>query len=242
MKTFKHSGDLGDIIYSLPTIKELGGGVLYLDPEGGKDEPLVDWSVYDRTKLKKSSIDSIKAFLEQQEYIKEVKLWDPSVNVDYNLDKFRQHVKFNNLAFSHLDAFDLLGKKDRWNVEPWLKADKKNLPKGKSIILSRSCRYHGNYSFWECLQEEIVENAVFVSHPKEYEYFMYTFPRYEGRIPHLETENILDLAGYISGCDLFIGNQSFVHALAEGMKKPMINEVYPQYPSCIFQREGVRYV
>jgi hypothetical protein len=29
-KTFLHSGSLGDIVYSLPTIQALGGGVLYI--------------------------------------------------------------------------------------------------------------------------------------------------------------------------------------------------------------------
>lgn len=34
-KTFKHSGDLGDIIFALPAVRALGGGILYLDPDGG---------------------------------------------------------------------------------------------------------------------------------------------------------------------------------------------------------------
>jgi hypothetical protein len=42
-KRFKHSGDLGDIIFSLPTIRALGGGTLYLDPAGGQNSPLVNW-------------------------------------------------------------------------------------------------------------------------------------------------------------------------------------------------------
>lgn len=242
MKTYKHSGDLGDIIYSLPTIKTLGGGILYLDPEGGKEEPLVNWSVYNNTKLTEKSIDAIKPFLEQQDYIEEVRLWDPSIEVDYNLDKFRKHIKFNNLSLSHLDAFDLVEDNLHFHSTPWLKAEKKELPVGKDIVLSRSCRYHGNYSFWECLPEEWVENAVFVSHPKEYEYFLYTFPRFEGKIPYVQTESILDLAGYIAECKLFVGNSNFAHALAEGMKKDMINEVYQQYPPCVFQRDNVKYV
>ena len=73
LKTFKHSGDLGDIIFSLPCIKEKGGGILYLDPEGGEQEPVVSWSQYNRTKLNQNSIDFIKPLLEVQKYIKEVR-------------------------------------------------------------------------------------------------------------------------------------------------------------------------
>lgn len=241
-KTFKHSGDLGDIIFSLPVIASEGGGVLYLDPEGGEQEPLVAWAQYNRTKLTSKSIKAIKPLLEHQEYINEVRYWEPGIKVDYNLDKFRGFVKHNNLTTSHLDAFGMMGRNDYWQGTPWLKSNPKPLPKGKTIILSRSCRYHSNYSFWEQLPDEYIDNAVFISHPKEFEYFLYTFPRYKGRVERLETSSILDLAAYIKSCDLFIGNQGFPHAIAESMKKNMINEVYKTYPSCVFKRENVQYV
>jgi len=241
-KTFKHSGDLGDIIFSLPVIASEGGGVLYLDPNGGEKEPLVSWAQYNKTKLTKDSILAIKPFLESQEYIKEVKLWSPEIKVDYNLDKFRKFVRHNNLTTSHLEAFGMLGRNDHWQTTPWLKVDPKQLPFDKKIILARSCRYHGNYSFWESLQDEIIDNSVFIAHPEEYDYFMYTFPRYKGRVERLDTASIIDMAAYIQDCDLFIGNQGFPHAIAEGLKKDMINEVYQQYPSCIYKRNNVKYV
>ena len=56
MKTFKHSGDMGDIIFSLPTIRALGGGVLYLDPRGGQKESTVSWKNFENTKLTPESI------------------------------------------------------------------------------------------------------------------------------------------------------------------------------------------
>jgi len=242
MKTFKHSGDLGDIILSLPAVSSLGGGILYLDPEGGEDEELVSWATYTRTKLNKESILALKPLLEKQDYIEEVRLWNPSIKVDYNLDEFRKHVKFNNLTTSHLAAFDLFHKVDEWQTTKWLDVEPKELPNNKKIILSRSCRYHSNYSFWESLGEGYIKDSVFVSHPKEFEYFLYTFPRYKGKIEFLNTENIEDLAGYIKFCDLFIGNQSFTYCLAEAMKKKLVLEVYKTYPSSLFKREDVNYV
>ena len=180
--------------------------------------------------------------LENQPYIDEVRLWDPSIKVDYNLDKFRRHIKFNNLTTSHLAAFGLEPKAEKWHSKKWMEVEPKKLPNNKSIILSRSCRYHSNYSFWEYLGDEYISNAVFVSHPKEFEYFLYTFPRYKGKIEYLDTQNLEDLAGYIQGCDLFIGNQSFTYCLAEAMKKNLVLEVYKIYPSSLFNREGVKYV
>ena len=148
VKTFKHSGDMGDIILSLPAVSSLGGGILYLDPEGGEQEDLVSWSTYTRTKLNREKILSLKPVLENQPYIDEVRLWDPSIKVDYNLDKFRRHIKFNNLTTSHLAAFGLEPKAEKWHSKKWMEVEPKKLPNNKSIILSRSCRYHSNYSFW----------------------------------------------------------------------------------------------
>ena len=75
--TFKHSGDLGDIIFSLPTIKALGGGILYLDPDAGQSDPLVTWGkgIYNKTKLTQAGIDAITPLLEYQSYIHEVRTW-----------------------------------------------------------------------------------------------------------------------------------------------------------------------
>ena len=81
VKTFKHSGDLGDIIYSLPTIRALGGGILYLDPEGGANDKYVrDQSVDGRTRLNKLTIDSLTPLLEAQPYIEKVKYLEPNID------------------------------------------------------------------------------------------------------------------------------------------------------------------
>jgi hypothetical protein len=141
MKTYKHSGDLGDIIFSLPVISSNGKGILYLDPNGGEKEPLVSWSNYDKTKLTKESIDKIKPLLEQQDYIHEVRYWEPGIKVDYNLDKFRGFVKHNNLTTSHLDAFGMMGRNDYWQGTPWLKSNPKTLPEGKTIITLSGSSY-----------------------------------------------------------------------------------------------------
>ena len=240
--TFKHSGDMGDILFSLPCIESMGGGILYLDPTGGEEDPFVSWTNFNKTKFNEKSLEFIKPLLEKQSYLEDVRVWTPEVEVDHNLNKFRGHIKFNNLTLSHLEAMGMMKYESKWQTEPWLEVDPKPLPNGKKILLARSCRYHSNYSFWEQLDDEIIDNAVFAALPKEFEYFLYTFPRYRGRVERLETENILDLAGYIAACELFIGNQGMPHAIAEGLKKNMVNEFYRPYPSCIYKRDNVQYV
>lgn len=239
LKTFKHSGDLGDIIYSLPAIKALGGGVLYLDPTGGLNDPLVSWGVesrYQQTSLNEKSISSIAPLLLQQDYIKDVKIWNDDCHIDYNLNNFRKNIKTPNLSDAHLSAFNLsLSHKN----SAWLKVDRGiDHPEGKSILITRSLRVHSNHSFWENLSENIIYNSVFVGNSFEYEVFNKTF-RY--KIPFWEL-SILDLSRAIKNCSLFISNQTLGSAIAEGFKKNLIQEVYRICPLAIFERKGATYV
>tara|TARA_R100001509_G_scaffold36170_2_gene19287 strand:- start:1317 stop:2057 length:741 start_codon:yes stop_codon:yes gene_type:complete len=238
---FKHSGDLGDIILSLPSVCELGGGDLLLDCEGGLKEPLVSWANYNKTKLTKSSIDFIRPLLEKQDYVHSVNYWNGE-DVDVNLDRFRVHHKHNCLMSAHLDSVGKLSTRGKWSGTPWIDAPELELPEGKKYILSRSCRYHSNYTFWETLDDDIIDSSVFVSLDWEYDYFMKTFPRYQGRVERLNTSNSLDLAGYIKSADMVITNQSFVYCLAEAMKKKLVLEVYRVSPASIIQRDGANYV
>ena len=60
-------------------------------------------------------------------------------------------------------------------------------------------------------------------------------------IPHIPTPTIAELAAIIAGADLFIGNQSMPYAIAEGIGKYTIQEVYLAAPNCIFDRPDAVY-
>jgi len=79
------------------------------------------------------------------------------------------------------------------------------------------------------------DQAVFVGTPEEHKVFCATC----GVIPFYPTLNLAEAARVISGCDLFIGNQSAPHAIAEGLKKRIILEVWPAGANCLIFREGV---
>jgi len=234
--TFKHSGDLGDIIYSLPAVRALGGGILYLDPDGGKSSPAVIETTYEkRTSLTAEAIQEFTPLLQMQPFIQEVQPWRGQT-VEYDLDQFRRHIKFNNLSDSHLTAFGLpLAERDT----AWLKVDNPIFVKGRPVVINRTARYHANYLFWVYTLDKLLPHCIFVGYPKEHEIFEYTFKR---QVQYFPTPDILTLARVIAGAEYFVGNQSFVHALAEGMKKPLTNEVYRPYPAAVFKREGATYL
>jgi hypothetical protein len=226
---------MGDMIFSLPAMRALGGGILYLDPDGGLSSPLVKFVNKVRTKLDAKSIDGLAPILVQQPYITEVRHWHGEA-VDHDLDDFRKHLGFNNLSDSHLDAFGLpKTERDR----AWIEVAEPIVVPGRPIVISRSIRYHGNYTFWEGNLPHLGPQCVFVGYPKDHEIFNYTFGH---EIPYYPTPDLLTLARVIAGAQLFIGNQGLPHALAEGMKKNLINEVFQHRPAAIFRREGAMYV
>ena len=236
LKTYRHSGDLGDIIFSLPVIKALGPGILYLDPRGGEGTLIGAKPARGKTKLNSKSIESVKSLLEFQYYVTEVREWNGE-SIDYNLDEFRFHVKYNNLVHSNLAAFELPTKVADI---PWLQPTSKiEMPEGKTIVVSRSNRYQGNHSYWEANAPQMAYKAIFLGSEFEHNLWETTF---ETSIDYVSTPTVAELANYIAACDLFVGNQGLPHAIAEAMKKNLINEVDKTYPAVVFKRNGVQYV
>jgi len=235
-KSFKHSGDMGDIIFSLPAIRALGGGVLYLDPKGGDGNPLMKWADKTRTRLTAASIDSLKPLLLLQPYITDVQYWEGQP-IDFDLDLFRCHVrKHNNLSDCHLAVFGLPNSE---RDTAWLTVPEPIRVEGKTICISRTVRCHGNHGFWELSMPLLKPISIFLGLPKEHEIFVYTFGH---DLPYHPTKDVLELARVIAGMEQFVGNQCLQHALAEGMKKNLINEVYPLHPAAVFTRDGAKYV
>ena len=235
--TFKHSGALGDVIFSLPAVRALGGGVLYLDPQGGEGDPLLADPDTGRTRADFSAqtIESVKPLLLLQEYISDVRTWTGQ-KVDYNLDEFRRHLDAGNLCDAYLRAFNLpfTHKETAWLVVD----DPVSIP-GHPVVVNRTVRYTGNHIFWQKILPKVHKEALFVGFPKEHEIFEYTFGI---PIRYYPTPTILDLARVIAGAKQFIGNASSANAIAEGLKKNKILEVCRVLPNVIFKRAGAMYV
>jgi hypothetical protein len=234
-RTFKHSGDMGDIIYALPVIRAMGGGVLYMDPEGGLKSPLVKWVGRDRTKLSAATIESAMPLLRLQPYLEDVRMWEGQ-SVEFDLDLFRQNIRFNNLSDSHLAAFNLpLTERDM----AWLIVDTPTPVPDRPLVLARNLRYHGNDAFWEAFLPQIKNRAIFVGSPLEHQSLVAAFGH---EIEYHPTATILDLARVLAGCQQFIGNEGLPRAIAEGLKLNVINEYGRLYPNTIFRRPGAQYV
>ena len=229
------SGELGDIIYSLPAIKEKGGGNLYI---GGqfKEFPnfkeLTPYIVYQLSKI-----------LEKQDYIYSVKYAEEcpynAVNLNYFKNEFKKWTN-NELNDAEIDIvrttklttwFSKLLEIDDTSNNQWLKND---FNSENYICVNRTSRYHNSNFPWKEIVKKYSNNIIFVGLPEEYNAFVNDF----GYVKFVETKNFDDLYSVIGKCKVFIGNQSFCYSLAEGMKKPCIQETDLWVCNCKFEREN----
>jgi len=221
MNCFGHSGDLGDIIWALPTIKATGGGVLFLSNRPGR-------TTFSMTQ---DRVNSIRSLLLLQPYIKEVILTGDNTSRDSAINGFRDHCcNGRNLADAHL-ATHGLPFFHRNGV--WLCVDVVDII--KPVVFARSARYHNDKFPWQRILEVYGKHAVFLGTQDEYSAFTSEF----GYVPFRQTGDLLQAARIIAGAQLFVGNQSCLHAIAEGLKRNIILEVCTSMPNCIFNRMGV---
>jgi len=217
--SFKHSGNAGDIIYALPSIyaisKELPA-VLLLNPEQPTIYNKGTYHPYGSVMLTRSVIEKLRPLLLYQSPIKECLVYDQQ-KIDVDLDLFRKFPLFRgqgNIARWYFYIFGINADLSK----PWLIAPKVEGFED-TIIIARSHRYRNpqvNYSF---LQQ--YPSLGFIGLKEEFEDMRKSLPG----IRHIEVNDFLEMASIINSCQLFIGNQSFPFALAEGLKVKRVLEV-----------------
>jgi len=237
---FYHSGDLGDIIYSLPTIKALGGGLLVLSADYNKMDV--------RNKLTLDTINNLREILNLQEYIVDTRsAHKMPADIDYDLNDMRQPFidwgagKFNekevdilrnkNLTHHYFDLYNL----DHHNeCDQWLHSNISKIYNNYPIVINRTKRYNNEKFPWQEIVDKYFNKIIFVGLPDEYKEFSFNF----GKIKYIESKNILELLHIISGSKVFIGNQSFPYSLAEGLKKNCIQETDTWVGNCQYFRHN----
>lgn len=228
---FYHSGDLGDIIYSLPTVRELGGGDLTLGPDNRTN-------MSTREKMTPARAALITPLLEAQPYVHAVAHGPLPPTTRYDLNQMRLLLRTHrldmqqgmNLARCYLQAFGLALENDQ---TPWL-----TVPDPRTVapvVLARSTRYRDSTFRWDRILSTYRGQCIFVGTPDEHSDFEAAW----GPVPHERTTDLLELARIIAGARLFVGNQSLPYAITEALKKPAILEACPSGSNTIFPRRDV---
>lgn len=219
-----HSGNSGDLIYALPTIKKIHEVTnvpvcLYLRLNQPLPAPVYSNSPHamGSVMISQNMANMLFPLLNSQSYIYKCEAYqNQKIHVD--LDFFRAKtipLTNSNLArwYSYVTGFT----PELW--KPWLQV-KPDLAYANKIVLARSERYRNstiNYSFLKDYK-----HTVFIGVKSEYEDMKKAIPSLEW----LQVKDFLQLAQVIAGCKVFVGNQSFPYSIAEGLKTPRILEAY----------------
>jgi hypothetical protein len=232
--SFTHSGNAGDIIYALPTLKKIQQLVqkpinLYLK----LDQPheLVAHLIHPlgSVMLNKNMAEMLIPLIKSQSYIQDCTVYDHQ-EIQIDLDDVRR-------AGLQLDR----GSIARWYgyifginadlYKNWLQV-KPNLNYTDTIVVARSQRYRSPFVDYSFLRN--YQKLVFVGVQVEFEDIKLQIPNIE----YLKVPNFLELAEVIAGCKFFIGNQSFPFSLAEALKVPRILETFFDTPNVIPEGEN----
>lgn len=220
MTQFWHSGDLGDIIAALPTIRAMGGGELVIGYKpNGQRESLRGWR-----------FEALVPLLLAQPYITGVRWGEPPAEC-VNFSRFRE-IQDNGMNLAFCQA--VFAGVDEISMEPWLTASG---PHHGRPVIARSPRYHNPEFPWRKVLKRLPD-ALFVGLPQEHA----AFCAFTGvTIERAECANLLQLARTIAGGSVFVGNQSAPFWIAAALGGRVLQETWMDGPNSIIHRKGMFY-
>lgn len=242
MNTYSHSGSLGDILSSLAVVNILGPGDYYIRLNNmDAVAQSIGWPGAGRHsgRLTQKDFDMIAPLLEQQPMINSVKVWNGE-HIDYEFEKQARHHNPpgwpRSFSRQYADAMGL--NLDEYHldldVHPFLFTDENITIPGRPICVSRNEWYLdgiqdlGPVSAWATwIEYGLEDQAFFVGHESEYEWFKQVM---DINIPHIPTQNMLELSRLIGGAEMIIANQSMPGTMAVSMGKTCYIETRKNTP------------
>lgn len=252
MKTYRHSGTLGDLIYSLSVVKKMEPGVFLVAlnniencvAQYGYRPDEVDPA--HRGRFTEQDYQWLLPLLKRQSYIQGASTWqqgDAEPNVD--LDRFRG-VLFRGFEGNYVEAYHRtfgLPFTIHDYDHPWLEADPVKIA---PIVVSRTARYRdpNGDMLWKNIVAagDLKNNGVFLGTLNEHKEFTETTGV---EIPYHPVADFLELANVVAGAELVMANQNFVYSLAMGLGKATVLETIKIKPlqqnECFFPRTNCQY-
>ncbi len=217
---FSMGGKYGDLVWSLPAVKQMGGGRLTLFPNPATGMTFTP-----------ENVEAIRSLLEAQPYITGVDYADAPAGlvIDEYRRNWRDGLNITDIIHTWLNL-PLAPRAEPWllNVEPKRVA---------RVVVARGPRYKNDDFPWARAVAMYGADAVFVGHPDEHAEFVNKW----GAVPHYPTTDFLHLAQVIAGAELFVGGQSCPHAIAEGLKQNLILAADRHNDYCHWERPGAVY-
>lgn len=217
MKSYYIRGAIGDIIYSLPAIKALGGGVIYNGLSFNQHAalaPLLECQSYVKGFFHESEFGLPKGFVNLEDFV--------------HLQKNPNHIieSFAKVMGVKVDI-----------KEPWLVLPGKSERREEKVpyaVINITPRYRDKIFSYrrhlEMLRRNTCWPIVFLGLYEEYQIFRKKYPN--AYIRWVKTDNLLEAAYIIQGAKYFTGTQSSLLAIAEGLGRSYFFERSPFLDNC----------
>lgn len=223
-QVFYHSGDAGDIVASLLSVRQLGGGKIVIGPGPCRES------------MAGARFESIKPLLECQPYVTGVEWSDVKPDRCLDFSTFRHDHRFGE-SLAHWQARHL--GIDDLDTSPWLTVP---AVRTDQVVFARSKRYHNGFFPWFGLLDRY-PSALFVGTDEEFRFFgeLHKRPKTPW-IAKARTNGLLDLARLIAGGRLFCGNQSCPWWIACGLGVTTFQETWEGSPDSMIKRPNAFYM
>ena len=222
---FKHSGNCGDIIYSIPTMKAIAGKEdiylhLHIDQPANYAKHMKH--PLGNVMLNKKMVEMLQPLILSQPEFKSCDVFSEHP-IDVDLDIMREYpllLDRGNIARWYFLVFPVTYDLN----QAWLQVAPDASSKD-AIVIARSSRYRAPAIDYKFLKK--YSNVQFIGLPEEFEDMKKKIPH----IRHRSVKDFLEMAAVIAGAKLFIGNQSFPFSIAEALKVNRLLEVHFECPN-----------
>lgn len=178
--------------------------------------------------------DALSPLLLAQDYIEDFREWDGD-NVDFNFDALREQP--TTMPGGQINRWPMYIWPDMATdlSQPWLTKPtiSDSRVKGK-ILINRTERYNNILISYNFLKQ-YGDNVMFIGLPNEHEVFC---KQNKLDIPRVYISDYWQIAMALSSCKVYIGGQSSIFQVAEGLKIPRVLEVCNSIPNVIGSGTG----
>ena len=222
--SFLHYGHLGDVVNSLPIVKELSKTHkcnFYIQAKKPLEPNARHYKRFgDHVFLTKTNVDMLLPLFMKQPYIHKVdKYTNQEIDIDLNLIR---EMPINHDLDSVRWYFQLTGVHSDLSV-PYLFVVPHKVIKNKVVII-RNARRKNSFTNYKFLKK--YENLLFIGLNDEYEDLKKEVPNLE----FYDCKDFFEMSQIIKSSKLFLGNLSFGYTIAEGLKIPRLLEAGPDFP------------
>ena len=246
---FKHSGNAGDIVYSLWSIARAcednnDTAIIYLNLNQPANYAPGFVHPLGNVMLNETMAKMLKPFLLRFEFVEAVLIYSGQ-KIDYDLDRFRT-IGLN------LGAGDI----KRWygyaypelmpntHIEDFYFGSTKDYSLKDTVLWNRTQRYQNGQIDYSIL-DKTRTYVGFIGLDQEFE----PCKKIVNRLGRITANDFAECADFIQSCKLFIGNQSVLFAIAEAINANRALEVYFGCPNVLphggyefYNQQGLEYV